>query len=163
MDCIRLHPHHLELNKRGLTCLKDLEHDAKIALSQVGASTCVIFVLYLPCMQHSFSPKIDNANKIYSSVIWRSMRCFKSARDWMSWSESSNGLGTLDDDDIFEGPASCMFSTLIQISDARTSSLTSLLTSLHLVLRELLKQSWEIHVYYIMWIYNNMYFTWDTR
>jgi hypothetical protein len=33
---------------------------------------------------------------------------------------------TLDDDDIFEGPASCMFSTLIQISDARTSALTSL-------------------------------------
>jgi hypothetical protein len=65
------------------------------------------------------------------------MRCFKAARDWMSWSESSNGLDTLDDDDIFEGPASCMFSTLIQISDARTSALTSLLTSLHL---ELLKQ-----------------------
>jgi hypothetical protein len=56
------------------------------------------------------------------------MRCFKAARDWMSWSESSNGLGNLDDDDdIFEGPASCMFSTLIQISDARTSALTSLL------------------------------------
>ena len=51
-----------------------------------------------------------------------------------SWSESNDGLGTLDDDDddddIFEGPASCMFSTLIQISDARTLALTSLLASL---------------------------------
>ena len=46
IDCIRIHPQHLELSSQGFSCLKDPERDVKIAPSHAGAS-CLIRFSYL--------------------------------------------------------------------------------------------------------------------
>lgn len=54
IDCMRIHPQHLELSAQGFSCLKDLERDAKMALSHAGAC-CLIHISYLHFC-NSFSP-----------------------------------------------------------------------------------------------------------